>query len=254
MKSADSGSEVWFDDIVINGATPENFSRDPPWDGCNNRQTSTTRIVRPWFDFGYSETAFAGGKAKGELGGQVFRGDCREQARMACYGDRVGPLSLERPLKASGKVMLRRGVSDSTTLFGFYDSKASMQQNASQSDGLPESVLGIHIEGPSSEGFKFYPVLRAKGGGSTFGGVREFPTILPDRQTHDWELNYDPKGAGGKGRISVTLDGKSGGFDLPEGMRTSGTTFDRFGIVTSWIDGNSQDVYFDDLTYTASQK
>lgn len=254
MKSADSGSEVWFDDIVINGAPPENFSRDPGWDGRNNRQMSTTRIVRPWFNFGYSQTAFAGGKAKGELGGQVFRGDCREQARMACYGDRIGPLSLERPLRASGKVVLRRGVSDSTTLFGFYHSRESMRKNDSQSDGLPESVLGIHIEGPSSEGFKFYPVLRPKGGGSTFGGVREFPTILPDGQSHDWELNYDPKGAGGNGRIVVTLDGKSGGFDLPEMTKANGTTFDRFGIVTSWIDGNSQDVYFDDLTYTASQK
>ena len=35
-------------------------------------------------------------------------------------------------------------------------------------------------------------------------------------------------------------------------MRTE--AFDRFGIVTSWIDGNSQDVYWDDLSYTLRQQ
>jgi hypothetical protein len=29
--------------------------------------------------------------------------------------------------------------------------------------------------------------------------------------------------------------------------------FDRFGIVTSWIDGNSVDAYWDDITYTVAQ-
>lgn len=113
--------------------------------------------------------------------------------------------------------------------------------------------MGIHIEGPSSEGFKFYPVLRAKGGGSTFGNVRQFPTIHPDRQSHDWSFQYDPAGAGGKGQITLMLDGQSGVFDLEEGDKARGTVFDRFGIVTSWIDGNSQDVYLDDITYTAKQ-
>jgi hypothetical protein len=253
MKSADSGSEVWFDDIAINGAAAEDFAHDPKWDGRNNRGTRATRLVRPWFDFGYSETSFAGGNAKGELGGQIFRGDCRERERMACYGDRIGPLSLERPLRASGKIALCRGVSDSTTLFGFYHSQDSMRQNESQSDGLPESVVGIHIEGPSRDGFKFYPVLRAKGGGSSYGHVRDFPTIHPDGKSHDWSLDYDPNGAGGGGQIVISLDGKSGTFDLPEGVKARPTTFDRFGIVTSWIDGNSQDVYWDDITYTAAQ-
>src|SRR5207302_4513691 len=31
------------------------------------------------------------------------------------------------------------------------------------------------------------------------------------------------------------------------------TRFDRFGIVTTWIDGNAQRLYFDDLTYTCAQ-
>lgn len=254
MKSADSGSEVWFDDIALQGAKVEGFDRDPNWEGKNNRSKSETRIVRPWFDFGFSATSFAGGKAKGELGGQIFRGDCRERERIGCYGDRVGPLSLDKALKASGKIVLRRGVSDSTTLFGFYHSRDSMRQNESQSHGMPESVLGVHIEGPSSEGFKFYPVLRTKAGDGSYANVRQSPTILPDGKIHDWSLDYDPSGAAGRGRIVVTLDGQKTELDLPEGAKASGTAFDRFGIVTSWIDGNSQDVYWDDITYTAAQE
>lgn len=251
MKSADNGSEVWFDDISINGGPVEMFSRDPKWEGRNNRTTYESRIVRPRFDFGFSDTNLAGGAAKGELGGLIFRGDCRYPEKMGCYGDRVGPLTLDKPLRASGKIALRRGVSDSTTLFGFYNSKDSMRSNESQKDGLPESVVGIHIEGPSSEGFLFYPVLRPNGGDSRFGEYREFPSILPDGLSHDWSFEYDPAGAEGRGRITVSLDGKSHSFDLPPEDKARGTVFDRFGIVSSWIDGNSQDVFWDDVSYTA---
>jgi hypothetical protein len=254
MKSADSGSDVWFDGISINGSETETFSRDPEWEGRNNRATYPTRIVRPRFNFGFSDTNFAGGAAPGELGGQIFRGDCRFPEKMACYGDQVGPLTLAKPLRASGKIAVRRGVSDSTVLFGFYHSKDSMRPNDSQRDGVPESVLGIHIEGPSREGFRFYPVLRNRGGGSTLGTPREFPSILPDGQVHDWSLDYDPAAAAGKGRITVALDRHAHTFELGDGDNARGTTFDRFGIVTSWIDGNSQDVYWDDVSYTSGQK
>lgn len=253
-KSADSGSEIWLDDVAIGDSPAETFERDPNWEGHQNRQIVPSKIVRPWFDFGWSDTHFAQGKGQGELGGQIFRGDCRYEERMACYGDRVGPLTLNRPLEASGKIVMRRGVSDSTTLFGFYHSKMSMQRNDSQSDGLPESVLGLHVEGPSREGFLVYPVLRMPGGGSEFGRVDAAPHIQPDDVSHDWTLKYDPQGAGGKGAIAVTLDGRAVTLELAAGDKARGATFDRFGIVTSWIDGNSQDVYWDDVSYTIAQE
>lgn len=252
IKSADTGAEVFFDNFTINGQT-ETFDQDPSWDGRNNRKTYPSRLVRPFFDFGYSPTNFAGGKAKGELGGQIFRGDCRYPERMACYGAPVGPLALDKPFKASGKVALKRGVSDSTTLFGFYSSRDSMRQNESQDDGVPESAAGIHLEGPSREGFYFYPVCRTKGGRSVYGRSGDYPRLYPDGASRDWTLEYDPAGAGGKGRLVISLDGQSAALDLEEGAKASPTRFDRFGIVTSWIDGNSQEVYWDDLTYTISQ-
>lgn len=253
IKSADSGSEFWVDDVVINGAPVEEFSADPKWDGLKNRTTYPSGNVRPWFDYGFSDTNFAGGAKKGEFGGLMFRGDCRYAERMGCYGDRIGPLTLSKPLKASGKIAMTRGVTDSTTLFGFYHSKDSLRQNESQKDGVPESVLGIHIEGPSRDGFRFYPVLRPKDSGNKFPAIGEFPTIYPNGEVHDWSLDYRPNADGNGGVITVSLDDHSGTMSVAAEDIARGTTFDRFGIVSSWIDGNGQVVYWDDLTYTASQ-
>jgi hypothetical protein len=252
LKSADNGGEVWLDNVTINGES-EDFNKDPGWEAFQNRRTYETAEVRPHGDFGYSATQYAGGRGKGELGGLVFRGDCRYPEAMACYGDRLSTLTLEKPLKASGKVSLRRGVSDSATLIGFFHARDSMTVNPSQKSLLPRSFLGVSIEGPSREGFFFYPVYRVNGEeqGSAKGDDR--PHILPDGATHAWSLTYAPEGAGGKGRITVTLDRRSVSLDLEAGPARADTRFDRFGIVTTWIDGNGQRIYFDDLTYTFRQ-
>ena len=249
IKSADSGGEVWLDDITINGQL-DTLDGHGGWEGHNNRTTYETTGVRPRFDFGYTPSQFAGGKGKGELGGIVFRGDCRDKNKLAAYGDRLSPLSLEKSLKASGKVALRCGVSDSTTLLGFYHSEDSLKVNPSQLNGWPRSFLGIVVEGPSSEGFLFYPAYRTAGEESGNASRNGASHILPDGKSHDWSLEYDPAGAGGRGRIVVTFDGKSVTLDLGEGHRKTAARFDRFGLVTTWIDGNAQQVYFDDLTYT----
>src|SRR4030095_992408 len=107
------GGEVCLDDVAVNGVA-DDFTNDPKWEGVWNRQEYKTADVRPWFDFGYSPTHHAGGEKAGELGGLVFRGDCRSEQRLAAYGDRLATLTLDKALKASGKVALRRGVSDST--------------------------------------------------------------------------------------------------------------------------------------------
>src|SRR5438128_5816982 len=119
MKQFDRGGRLWLDNVTINGAGEE-FGSDPKWDASGNRRAYETRNVRPRFDFGFTPTQYAGGKAAGEVGGLFFRGDCRYPERVAAYGDRLSSLTLKRALKASGKVCLRRAVSDSTTLIGFY--------------------------------------------------------------------------------------------------------------------------------------
>jgi hypothetical protein len=252
MKSADVGGELWMDDVTINGVR-QDFDKDPAWDALGNRAAYVSANVRPRFDFGFSPTGFAGGRARGELGGLVFRGDCRYPARMACYGDRLAELTLERPLKASGRVCLRRGVTDSTALIGFYNSRDSMIVDPSQESGLPRCFLGVSVDGPSREGFYFAPACR--GSDADHGAVSTHgpPRIYPDGKPHDWSLDYSPAAAGGRGRITLTLDGQAVRLDLGEGTRATGTRFDRFGIITTWVDGNGQTIFLDDLTYTCRQ-
>jgi hypothetical protein len=67
---------------------------------------------------------------------------------------------------------------------------------------------------------------------------------------HDWTLKYDPAGANGNGRITVSLDDQTCTLDLEPGAKTIGASFNRFGICTPWIDGNSVTAFFDDLQYT----
>jgi hypothetical protein len=251
-KTWDSAGEGWIDDVVVNGARYD-FSQDPGWEGHGNRRTYLTTDTRPRFDFGWSPTRWAGGAAAGELGGLIFRGDCREPSRMACYGDPIGELTLDAPLEASGTLSMRRGVTDSTASIGFYHAVHSMRSNPSQKHSIPMDYMGINIEGPSSEGFYFYPVYRAHGDGAKALSAREgrAPRIHPDGSVHTWRLHYDPAGANGRGRITVSLDDQTCVLDLEEEHRAMGASFNRFGICTPWIDGNSVTVFFDDLTYTS---
>jgi len=253
MKQFDGGGVLWLDNVTVNGEREE-FGSDPGWDASGNRRTYETRNVRPRFDFGFTPTHHAGGKTAGELGGLFFRGDCRYGERLAAYGDRLNPLTLERPLRASGKVCLRRGVTDSTTLIGFYHSAHSLAMNSSQQFSTPKDFLGAAVEGPSSEGFHFYPVYRNHRDGASSGMGSNPPRIYPDGAAHDWTLEYDASAANGNGRITVSLDGKAVSMDLRRGDRAAGAQFDRFGLVTPWIDGNGQHVYFDDLSYTCRQE
>jgi hypothetical protein len=253
LKSWDNPGKAWIADVNINGRHFD-FSQDPDWEGAGNRKTYTTRNTRPHFDFGWSPTHWAGGKGTGEFGGVVFRGDCRDPNRLAAYGDRLSPLNLNTALFARGKVCMVRGVSDSTASIGFYHSKWSLHSNPAQDQATPMDYLGINIEGPSSEGFFFYPVYRVHGSGAKTQLATSGPRlrIYPDRSAHDWSLSYDPEGAEGRGRITVSLDGQVCALDLETKDRATGASFDRFGICTPWIDGNSVSIYFDDLQYTAA--
>lgn len=254
MKSADDGGSLWLDDLSINGVT-DTFDRDPRWSARRNRKTYTSTNVRPRFNFGYSPTRHAGGKAQGEVGGLLFRGDQRYPERLAYVGDRLEPLTLDRPLTASGKVTLRRGVTDSTTLIGFFHAPDSVRVGPEQTSGLPENFVGAAIEGPSREGFLFYPCYGVDR--ESAGAAPRFeplpPHILPDGKPHDWKLEYSPS-AGASGRITVTLDGRSTSLDLAPEHRALGARLNRFGFVTPHIDGNGQEVYLDDLTYTFRQE
>jgi hypothetical protein len=247
LKSVDSPGEFWIDDVTINGRFFD-FATDPNWEGLHNRRTYETRNCRPLFDFGWSLTQHAGGKAAGELGGLVFRGDCRYPQRMACCGDPIASLTLKHGLWAAGKIAVTRAVSDSTACFGFYNSAESMRSNPSQQQCIPRNFIGISIEGPSSEGFYFYPVCRTSTRDARIPRMQDCPKIYPDAKTHTWTLQYDPPNA-----LTVTLDGQPCKLSIQTDTEEPATSFDRFGICTTWIDGNAVTMYLDDIEYTCSQ-
>jgi hypothetical protein len=113
--------------------------------------------------------------------------------------------------------------------------------------------VGAAIEGPSSEGFYFYPTYGVDQEGVRASGNRGTPTppfIYPNGESRHWTLDYNPDGNGGTGNIMVTLDGHAVTLNLDPGHKQIGATFNRFGIITTHIDGSGQTVYFDDLTYT----
>jgi hypothetical protein len=150
--------------------------------------------------------------------------------------------------------VMQRGVTDSSCMLGFFHSSKSMEVSNRQDSGSPKCFVGFVVEGPSAEGFYVYPGYRMDGDQQGSGARAADPLhIYPDGKQHDWTLEYDPTAADGNGRITVTLDGKAVHCDLQPGHKSAGATFDRFGVVTSWIDGNSVDAYYDDITYTVSQ-
>jgi hypothetical protein len=252
-KHFDQGGQVWFDDLTVNGET-ESFDTDPKWEAVGTNRTYRTFSVRPRFDFGFSKTHHAGGKRSGELGGEVFRGDRRFPEKLACYGDRLNDLKLDKPLRAAGRVSMRRGISDSTTLLGFFHSKHSIAESATAPvTGFPANFLGVAIEGPSREGFLFYPVYHLSNRAADFArDTTVLPHILPDGSSHEWSLEFTPPTGGRPGYLRANLGKHTGSTEVPE-IPPESAEFDRFGIVTTWIDGNSQKVYFDDLSYTFRQ-
>jgi hypothetical protein len=148
---------------------------------------------------------------------------------------------------------MRRGISDSTVLIGFFHSQHSMAVSPSPSTGFPKNFAGIAIEGPSREGFFFYPVCHTANGNLRYASGTDLPRIMPDGKAADWKFQYEPLGDGAGARISVELGSSKTALELTPKQLDGTTEFDRFGIVSTWIDGNSQHVYFDDLTYTFDQ-
>jgi hypothetical protein len=152
-----------------------------------------------------------------------------------------------------------------------------MRSNNSQNSATPENFVGAAIEGPSAEGFYLYPTYGLDQEGVRADGGRGSPTppyIYPDGESRPWTLDYHPDSNGGTGSITVTLgapaprqsgfgpaggpaprrSGRAGGqavtLNLDPGHKQIGAHFNRFGIITTHIDGSGQTVYFDDLSYT----
>jgi hypothetical protein len=227
---------VYFDDLKYLKLA-QDFSQDPRWDASGNRATYKAKDVAGAHDFGFSRTKHAGGKA-GEVGGTFWR-----SGKYAYYAAKVGPLSLDDRLEASGKVVLVSGAPDSDMFLGWFNSA-----NKDEPPTKAGHFLGVHVGGPTRVGHYFHPSLATAKGSRAQAAAG--PVLTP-KKVYDWSLVYDPAAEDGKGAVTVTMGKESVTLALKKGVKAQGARFDRFGLFTSNVGGQIVRVYLDDLKYTA---
>lgn len=236
-QTSGKGIDVAFTDLTLDGAKLD-LAADPKWEGNHNDGEYVNRVIRPRHDFGYSPTKFAGGAEPGEVGGVVWR-----DVKPAYYAAKVGPLTLDDKLEASGRLAVRAAASDSGATFGFFNADSLTTSDK------PANRLALMIEGPSRIGHYFRPdVATADGRRAT---KKDGPRLQPGDATHTWSLAYDPSGANGNGRVTFRLDDTEQTFDLPPGYRKAGATFDHFGLfLREPADGHYVELYLAELKFT----
>lgn len=239
MQIAGKGMNVYLDDLNIDGK-PHDFTDDPGWEGNGNRITFQDSEIRPYHNFGWSETSHTGG-TNGEIGGLIWRADPRDPERSAFYADQIGHLTMDHALEASGKVTMIRASADSAVLIGWLNAETYI-------GAPPSNFVGIMVEGPSRIGHYFRPVYANAEGQSEI--MNTGPVIKPSSTSHQWRLSYTPDANSGNGQITVTFNDETVSLNLKSGIRKTGANFNRFGILTFQRGGHFVDIYLDDITYT----
>ncbi len=241
MMVAGDGLTMYLDDLVIDGR-PQSFDEDPLWDGDGNEVAFPDRVQRPWHDFGYTtDRPIDGGS--GSIGGIIWRDEFP-----ASYADEVGPLDLDQPLEASGRLVLDASTADSGAYLGWFDSGSRSPDDPPEPEAPPRNILALMLEGPSRVGHYLRPAYRLSNGDGT--RLDEGPVIRPDGQVHTWTLRYDPEANDGRGRITAFVDNRIQTIDLPAGHREQGAIFDRFGLFNIRSGGHYVELYIDNFAYT----
>jgi hypothetical protein len=237
---------MYFDDLEFNGKS-EDFSSDPKWEASGNRGVFTEREPHGIQNFGFSATSNCG-SGVGEVGGILWRND-----KGGYYADRVGRLSMEDRLEASGRVVFVVGGTDADMRFGWFSSKTN---NPAPAPDAPH-FLGIKVGGPTRVGHYFLPeVITSQGARYSVesrGGAKLGPIMVP-KKVCDWSLVYDPTANGGHGSIHATLDGESVTLLLKPGAKKEGTELDRFGLLAIPVGGHHVKIFLDDVKYTAADQ
>jgi hypothetical protein len=241
--------EFYVSDLVLNGQKFD-LSRDPNWQGMNNRVTFVERDFHPGQNYGYSQTNWAG-KNAGEIGGLFWRNEPIDPHH-GFYADEIGALTLDDSISFSGSINFVNGGTDASMQFGYFNREDQFAPAGEKKDGdakikVKPQALGIRIADSTSIGYSFQPFLHASRGSVEKRG----PQFVPDRRSRHFSFEYDPRANGGIGRIVARLDDSVIEMNLKPDVRKAGARFDRFGLMNVRTGGKYVEVYFDDLTYTA---
>jgi hypothetical protein len=249
VQIAGSSAEIYLYDLRLNDELLT-FNDDPRWEARGNRAEFSDRVIRPFHDFGFQSAGFINPE-RSALGGVIFRDE-----KPASYSVDVGQLSLEDPLRASGKILLQSAAADSGFCLGWFNAAAKRNHQFPEHERRSSDYLAAMIEGPSRVGHYFraaYSTSASAGiiDGDDVSGAGSLPILRCDGKVHDWQLRYDPNGAGGLGEIEVVFDQQRRTFPLRPGDRKQGATFDRFGIFNIQSGGHHVQFSMENLEFTA---
>jgi len=224
----------------------EDLRRDPGWEGRGNRVAFIERDFHERQNFGYSETHWAG-QAPGEIGGKFWSTE-PEDPFHGFYADDIGELTLDDLIECSGSVCYVDGGPDAQMMLAYFNRQEKLAPIEGETNGHPlNQSLGVQIADTTRIGYWFAGFVSAR---REIAQRVEGPIFIPDRVRRKFSFRYD-LAAGTAGRLTVTLDGQSFGFDLTPEQRRAGARFDRFGLLNIRRGGKYNVIYFDDLTYTA---
>jgi hypothetical protein len=243
--------ELDLGDLTVNGQKID-LTQDPHWEGRNNESRYPEPNFQAMHSYGWSQTNWAGAKI-GEVGGLFWRTEAQDPL-FSYYGDDVGALTLDDPISFSGSICFTEGMTDAGAFFGYFrrDSQTTtFGRDDPDAGSPPANSLGIGIADSSAVGYYFMPQVTTRHRESARTPCEIF---RPDRNRRRFTFDYDPKGNGGTGRVTVSLDGRQCTLDLTPEQREDGAVFDRFGLANVRNGGHSVEFYLDDLTYTARRK
>ena len=145
--------ELYLDGLVVDGQR-FGFDADPGWDSLRTRRNTPSDSCRPFHDFGYSRTNYAGGQL-GEIGGVVFRDE-----RPSYYAAPAGLLTLDDELVATGRFSLNKAGSDSGVYIGWFNSAAKQAKTTVRLRAAAIQLPGGADRGAKPRGALFPSGLR----------------------------------------------------------------------------------------------
>jgi len=220
----------------------QDFSREPGWEGLNNRSIERCPSTRQ--AFGWSDTAF-GGAGRGEVGGIVTRA-----VTPGWYGKAVEE-SFERPFAATGRLLVRsvgtQALPSGGVMLGFFHSSVR--------EWRPASSLVLRLDSDSAGPGRYavaleYSSRNYRAGGAVLEGPDGRPAGLDVGRAYSFALAYDPAAGGGRGQAQLTIPdtGASLRVRLERAARREGARLDRFGLTFPMNGrGKEMEVYVSDL-------
>ncbi len=237
--------QFYLSNLVVNGAGI-NLSRDPHWDGLNNRTTYKQTDFHGRQNFGYSQTNWSG-SSPGEIGGRFYGAEVIDPLH-GYYADDIGSLTLEDPISFSGWINFVEGAVDGRMLLGYFNRQARQAMVWGEYKGNPpHQFLGLEVMDQTKIGYSFTAVCSPR---QDIATEERGPVFIPDRIKRPFSFQYNPD-AGVAGRMTVSLGADTFMVDLTKEQRQTGATFDRFGLLNPRKGGKYVDIYLDDLSYSA---